>query len=199
MIKNWSFAKTTDILKTKMRSVIVSQNHYLNQILDVHPLTNWWFWIGDWYLRIRDWGFPEYLRHQFLVQNHQMVIWLPINISALISLNYESVNKSVDYWLRLFVEQSRIHRFCFKVKKRSTKRVWQWNIPRGLNSCRSQAQDRCPDWNSPAQTRFPAAAVSGSQSSQEEENGRNLGSRLGVVLVISTGTGWQRTGGGNTW
>ena len=38
MIKNWSFAKTTDILKKKMKSVIVSQNHYLNKIFDVHPL-----------------------------------------------------------------------------------------------------------------------------------------------------------------
>ena len=39
MTKNWSFAKITDILLKKLRSVIVSQNHYLNKILDVHPLT----------------------------------------------------------------------------------------------------------------------------------------------------------------
>ena len=38
MIKNMSFAKITDILLKKMRSVIVSQNHYLYKILDVHPL-----------------------------------------------------------------------------------------------------------------------------------------------------------------
>ena len=40
MIKNWSFAKITDILQKKLRSAIVSQNHYLNKILDVHPLRN---------------------------------------------------------------------------------------------------------------------------------------------------------------
>ena len=40
MTKNWSFAKITDILlKKNLRSVIVSQNHYLNKILDVHPLS----------------------------------------------------------------------------------------------------------------------------------------------------------------
>ena len=38
MTKNWSFAKITDILQKKIRSVIVSQNHYLNKILDVRPL-----------------------------------------------------------------------------------------------------------------------------------------------------------------
>ena len=38
MTKNWSFAKITDILQKKLMSVIVSQNHYLNKILDVHPL-----------------------------------------------------------------------------------------------------------------------------------------------------------------
>ena len=38
MTKNWSFAKITDILQKKFRSVIVSKNHYLNNILDVHPL-----------------------------------------------------------------------------------------------------------------------------------------------------------------
>ena len=39
MTKNWSFAKITEILlKKKFRSVIVFQNHYLNKILDVHPL-----------------------------------------------------------------------------------------------------------------------------------------------------------------
>ena len=38
MTKNWSFAKITDILFKKMTSVILSQNHYLNKILDVHPL-----------------------------------------------------------------------------------------------------------------------------------------------------------------
>ena len=47
MIKTWSFAKTTNILKKKMKSVIVSQNHYLNKIIDVHPLghiiPNWLF------------------------------------------------------------------------------------------------------------------------------------------------------------
>ena len=36
--KNKSFAKITDILLKKLRSVIVSQNHYLNNIFDVHPL-----------------------------------------------------------------------------------------------------------------------------------------------------------------
>ena len=41
MTKNWSFAKITDILlKKNLRSVIVSQNHYLNKILDVHPLNS---------------------------------------------------------------------------------------------------------------------------------------------------------------
>ena len=40
MTKNWSFAKITNILLNKVRSVIVSQNHYLNKILDVHPLWN---------------------------------------------------------------------------------------------------------------------------------------------------------------
>ena len=45
MIKNWSFSKTTDILKKKLRSVIVSQNHYLNQILGVHPLGEFLLWI----------------------------------------------------------------------------------------------------------------------------------------------------------
>ena len=40
MIKNWSFAKITDILQNKLRSVIVSQNHIPNKILDVHPLSN---------------------------------------------------------------------------------------------------------------------------------------------------------------
>ena len=38
MTKNWSFAKILDILLTKLRSVIISQNHYLDKILDVHPL-----------------------------------------------------------------------------------------------------------------------------------------------------------------
>ena len=38
MTQNWPFAKITDILQKKLRSVIVSQNHYLNKILDVHPL-----------------------------------------------------------------------------------------------------------------------------------------------------------------
>ena len=40
MTKNWSFSKITEILKKKLRTVIVSQNHYLNKILDVHPLWN---------------------------------------------------------------------------------------------------------------------------------------------------------------
>ena len=38
MTKKWSLAKITKILQKKLRSVIVSQNHYLNQIIDVHPL-----------------------------------------------------------------------------------------------------------------------------------------------------------------
>ena len=38
MTKNWSFAKIMDILPKKLRSVIISQIHYLNKILDVHPL-----------------------------------------------------------------------------------------------------------------------------------------------------------------
>ena len=38
MTKNWSFAKITDILLKKNWSVIVSQNHYLKKIVDVHPL-----------------------------------------------------------------------------------------------------------------------------------------------------------------
>ena len=38
MTQNWPFAKNTDIFQKQMRSVIVSQNHYLNKILDVHPL-----------------------------------------------------------------------------------------------------------------------------------------------------------------
>ena len=38
MTQNWPFAKITDILQKKLRSVIVSQNHYLNKIIDVHPL-----------------------------------------------------------------------------------------------------------------------------------------------------------------
>ena len=38
MTKKNSFAKITNILLKNMRSVIVSQNHYLNKILDVHPL-----------------------------------------------------------------------------------------------------------------------------------------------------------------
>ena len=38
MTKNWSFAKITEILLKILRSVIISQNHYLNKILDVHPL-----------------------------------------------------------------------------------------------------------------------------------------------------------------
>ena len=40
MTKNWSFAKMTDIFLKKMRSVIVSQIHYLNKIIDVHPLSD---------------------------------------------------------------------------------------------------------------------------------------------------------------
>ena len=40
MIKNWSFGNITDILQKKLRSLIVSQNHYLNKILDVHPLVS---------------------------------------------------------------------------------------------------------------------------------------------------------------
>ena len=40
MTKKWPFAKITDILLNKLRSVIVSKNHYLNKILDVHPLSN---------------------------------------------------------------------------------------------------------------------------------------------------------------
>ena len=31
MTKNWSYAKITDILLKELRSVIVSQNHYLNK------------------------------------------------------------------------------------------------------------------------------------------------------------------------
>ena len=38
MTQNWSFAIITDILLKKIRSVMVSQNDYLNKILDVHPL-----------------------------------------------------------------------------------------------------------------------------------------------------------------
>ena len=40
MTQNWPFNKITEILQKKLRSVIVSQNHYLNKILDVHPLFN---------------------------------------------------------------------------------------------------------------------------------------------------------------
>ena len=38
MTKNWLFAKIIDILQKKSSLVIVFQNHYLNKILDVHPL-----------------------------------------------------------------------------------------------------------------------------------------------------------------
>ena len=38
MTNNLSFAKITDIFIPKLRSVIVSQNHHLNKMLDVHPL-----------------------------------------------------------------------------------------------------------------------------------------------------------------
>ena len=39
MIKNWSFAYTTHILREKKLSpVIVFKNHYLNKIFAVHPL-----------------------------------------------------------------------------------------------------------------------------------------------------------------
>ena len=40
MTKNRSFPKITEILQKKLRSVIVSQNHFLNKILDVHPLSD---------------------------------------------------------------------------------------------------------------------------------------------------------------
>ena len=47
----------------KLRSVIVSQNHYLNKIFDVHPLTPKdtkhrknmdIFWIKSWFSKILD-------------------------------------------------------------------------------------------------------------------------------------------------
>ena len=43
MTKNWSFSKITDLWQKKLRSVIGSQNHYLNKILDVHPLKKFQF------------------------------------------------------------------------------------------------------------------------------------------------------------
>ena len=38
MTKNWSFAKNYGHFAKKLRSGIISQIHYLNKILDVHPL-----------------------------------------------------------------------------------------------------------------------------------------------------------------
>ena len=40
MIKYWHLPKLRTLWRKKLRSVIVSQNHYLNQIFDVHPLAN---------------------------------------------------------------------------------------------------------------------------------------------------------------
>ena len=48
MIKSWSFALTKDIFKKKLRSVIVSQNHFINKILDVHPLRATLFYHKGW-------------------------------------------------------------------------------------------------------------------------------------------------------
>ena len=60
MTKNWSFAKIMDILLKKMRSVIVSQNHYLNKIIDVHPL---WKKFLQW-LYLMYWAASHWSRHQ---------------------------------------------------------------------------------------------------------------------------------------
>ena len=45
MTQNRSFAKITEILLKKLRSVIVFQNPYLNKILDVHPLSSSLNWL----------------------------------------------------------------------------------------------------------------------------------------------------------
>ena len=44
MTNNWSFAKITEILLKKIRSVVVSQNHYLNKIVNVHPVSYFYSW-----------------------------------------------------------------------------------------------------------------------------------------------------------
>ena len=41
-------------------------------------ITNWWFVLGIDIFRIGDWGFPESWKHQFKIQNHQLVILSPI-------------------------------------------------------------------------------------------------------------------------
>ena len=40
MIKNWSFTLNYGHFEKKFKSVIVFQNHYLNKIFDVYPLSN---------------------------------------------------------------------------------------------------------------------------------------------------------------
>ena len=77
MTQNWPFAKITDILPKKLRSVIVSQNHYLNKILDIHPLWYFILKLGIFYPN-KNWGlFPGSALPDSKIPNPQLDILYP--------------------------------------------------------------------------------------------------------------------------